>query len=160
MAITIIAVETTNTNEAAIPVARGISPAFPKRLAMMIGIVCESRRVRKLVAPNSPSDIASEKARPVEIAGLRRGKSTAKKRLQGPAPKVAAADLRSFGIPSTTGVAERMTNGSAIAACTTGTSNHEERKSKGFESYVMRIAKPITTGDIANGKMIKDDRRE
>ena len=97
----------------------------------MIGIVRDSRRVRKLVAPNSPSDIAIENAKPVEIAGLSSGNSTVKKRRQGPAPKVDAADRRSLGIPSTTGNAERMTNGRAIAACTTGINNHEERKSKG-----------------------------
>ena len=111
-----MAVEMINTNEAAIPVVLGISPAFPKRLAMMIGIVRDSRRVRKLVAPNSPSDIANENARPVEIAGLSRGNSTVKKRRQGPAPNVEAADFRSLGIPSTTGNAERITNGKAIAA--------------------------------------------
>ena len=106
----------TKSNDAAMPDALGIAPALPKRLAMMIGRVCDSRRVRKLVAPNSPSEIAIEKAIPVVIAGRNSGISTRQNRLQGEAPRVAAAERNSGGIPCTTGKAARITNGIAIAA--------------------------------------------
>ncbi len=106
----------TKSNDAAMPDALGIAPALPKRSAMTIGRVCDSRRVRKLVAPNSPRDIAIEKAIPVVIAGRNSGISTKQKRLQGEDPRVAAAERKSGGIPCTTGKAARTTNGIAIAA--------------------------------------------
>ena len=120
---------------------------------MAIGIVSSPLRERKLVAPNSPREIAA--ASPAAaMAGRRRcGTVTSHHVRLGEAPSVAAASWRWGSMPRRTGSTVRTTNGTATSAWPTGTSHHASRQSTGGVSNVIRRPKPIVTADVAIGSI-------
>ena len=120
---------------------------------MAIGIVGVPLRDRKLVAPNSPSEIAAASPAAATTGRRRCGHVTSRQARAGDAPSVAAASCRRGSMPRSTGSTVRTTNGMATSAWPTGTSHHDARQSTGGVSNVMSTPKPIVTADVAIGSI-------
>ena len=120
---------------------------------MAIGIVADPLRDRKLVAPNSPSEIAAANPRP-PVSGRRRwGHVISRHARVGDAPSVAAASCSCGSTPRSTGSTARTTNGTATRAWPTGISHHDPRQSTGATSNVISMPNPIVTADVASGSI-------
>ena len=98
---------------------------------MAMGIVSLPTRVRKLVAPNSPSEMAKAKPAPATSARRRNGRSTSRQTRGGEAPSVAAASRRRGSMERSVGSTARTTNGTATTAWAMGMRTHEPRRSSG-----------------------------
>ncbi len=113
---------------------RSASPGRESRREIVTGRVSLLLRVRKLVAPNSPIEIANAIAADALIARDISGRSTVSHVCSGVAPRVDATDCRPLGICRTTGSTMRTTSGNAINEWASGVTIHADRKSYGAVS--------------------------
>lgn len=129
------------------------SPARPRKRATATGRVGLSGRAMKTVAPNSPRDTA--KAKPAATSSARRtsGRSTSRHTLSGEAPSTAAASRSRSSTARSTGSMVRTTKGTPTSAWASGTRIHEERRSSGGSSRVMRKPKPMVTAEVPSGSI-------
>ena len=113
---------------------RSASPGRESKREIVTGRVSLLRRVRKLVAPNSPIEMANAIAADALIARDISGRSTVSHVCSGVAPRVDATDCRPLGICRTTGNTMRTTIGNAINEWASGVIIHADRKSYGAVS--------------------------
>ena len=135
--------------------ARGSSPGRPSRRAIAIGSVSRPARVRNVVAPNSPSEIAAAKPAPASNGRAMRARRRPSHARSGEAPSVAAAARRSVGIARSTGTKRahderRSPRGRARAG--SATTRHASRT--GATSNVISIPSPIVTADVPSGSIV------
>ena len=132
---------------------RNVSPGRERSREIVTGRVSLPRRVRKLVAPNSPIETAKAKAADAPIARDISGRSTVSHVWSGVAPRVDATDCKLFGICRTTGSTMRTTRGNAINEWASGVIIQADRKSYGAVSYVIRRPRPIVTAETVRGSI-------
>ena len=130
---------------------RSASPGRESRREIVTGRVSLLRRVRKLVAPNSPIEIANVIAADALIARDISWRSTVSHVCSGVAPRVDATDCKPLGICRTTGNTMRSTIGNAINEWASGVMIHADRKSYGAVSYVIKMPSPIVTAETVSG---------
>src|SRR5665811_1014943 len=91
-------------------------PGRPSRRKIGIGRVGVAGRAMKLVAPNSPSEIANANPAPTRPARNTIGRSIRRHTREGEAPSIAAASRRRSRTERITGTAVSTTNGIATSA--------------------------------------------
>ena len=127
---------------------------------MAMGIVSLPTRVRKLVAPNSPREMAKAKPAPATSARRRKGRSISRHTRDGEAPSVDAASRRRGSMARSVGRTARTTKGTATTAWAMGMRTHEPLRSSGRWSMVMSRPKPTVTADVPSGSMSPASRSE
>src|SRR6478735_5319593 len=135
------------------PCALASSPGRPSSRPMAIGSVSRPVRVRNVVAPNSPSEMAMANAAPVSSGRRSARPSISHRALVGDAPSAAAAACWSGGIARRAGTSSRTTNGVATSACPTGISHHDARQSSGARPKAMSMPSPMVTADVPSGNI-------
>ena len=135
------------------PWACSIEPVRPSSCSIAIGMVSPPERDRRLVAPNSPSEMAAANAPPAARGLHRNGTIVARHAFVGEAPRVAAASVIVGSTERSTPTQVRTTNGTAISAWPTGTNHHDARQSTGPVSNVISIPNPIVTAEVASGNI-------
>ena len=109
------------------------------------GSVGSSGLARKLVAPNSPREIAKAKPAPTPLTRAKMGSSTVTKDCRRLAPKVAAASRRCGLMARKVGRTERSTSGTATTACAAAKNAALAGKESGGACKVINIPKPTVT---------------
>ena len=132
----------------------GTSPARPSSRSIAIGIVSPPARVRKVVAPNSPSEIAAAKPAPTASGGddaaARRPPTTP---ARGEAPSVAAALAAGGRIGAQHRQQARTTNGMATQRVADRDQPPRGPPVDGRVSNVMSMPRPIVTAEVPSGSI-------
>ncbi len=119
-----------------------------------MGIVGYSGRVSKSVAPNSPSETVKANVAALSVARERIGKSTVCQTRSGDAPSMDADSRKRFGMDAMAGCNVRITKGSAMSVCASGTKIGEASA----RPNVMMNPSPSMTADAPSGSMISGSR--
>src|SRR3990172_5122761 len=120
---------------------------------MATGSVGYSGRARKLVAPNSPSEMVKANTPLTSAARAMMGKSTSHHTRQGEAPSTAAACRRLTGIERSAGSKARTTKGSATSECASGINSGSEPESKGGRLNTTMNPNPSVTAEVPSGSI-------
>src|SRR5205085_12139223 len=112
-----------------------------------------SGRATNNVAPNSPSETATQKPAATTNARATIGRSTSRQTRPGGAPSTVAASRRRGSMLRRAGTTILTTNGIATIACASGMISAVVERSSGGASNARRNPKPTVTADVPNGSI-------